>query len=434
MGYRILLTLLLLAVNGSALAASVKELRLWRAPDHTRVVLDLSGPVAHQLLPLENPDRLVIDLSDARLAGDLASADLSGTPIRAIRHAVKDKSDLRIVLDLQGSVKPRSFLLPKTAQADDRLVIDLYDRESEARVVKHIEQVNTQRDVVIAIDAGHGGEDPGALGPGGLREKNVVMAIAKDLAAELNKRKGFKAVLIRTGDYYVGLSERRELARKAQADLLVSIHADAFTDPRAYGTSIYALSRRGATSTTARFLAEAANSSDLVGGVSLNGHDETVAGVLMDLSMTASLDASMQVGGKILHSMGRISRLHSKRVEQAAFVVLKSPDMPSVLVETGFISNPGEAKKLSTRGYQQQMARAIFDGINTYFSKTPPPDTYLAWLKQNRQDRREYVIARGDTLSGIAQRYQVSLSSLVQENGLQDSMIRIGQTIVIPSS
>ena len=251
--------------------------------------------------------------------------------------------------------------------------------------------------------------------------------------------------MIRDGDYYVGLAKRRDLARKAQADFFVSIHADAFTNPSANGSSVYALSKSGATSASARILAQRENEADLVGGVSLSDKDQVLAGVLTDLSMTATLDASLSVGGQLLGEMGKISRLHSKRVEQAGFAVLKSPDIPSLLVETGFISNPHESSKLKTSSYQGKMAQAIYEGIDRYFRESPPPDTYFAAVKRGDitpaggrstpgSSVREYVIANGDTLSGIAHRYNVPLRDLQRHNQLSGSDIRVGQKIKIPAS
>lgn len=414
-------------------AATVKEFRLWRAPDHTRVVLDLSAPVSHNIITLTNPHRIVVDIDSASLKANTSALDYQDSPISRIRTGVKDKNDLRVVLDLNTAVNPRSFLLKANKEYGDRLVIDLYDKEKVKRTVKHINDQH-QRDIVIAIDAGHGGEDPGASGPNRLREKHVVLEIAKELNYLFKMERGYEPVMIRTGDYYVSLSKRRDLARESQADLMVSIHADAFKDHRAHGTSVYALSRRGASSAMAQVLAEDANNSDLVGGVSLKDKDDVLAGVLADLSMAASLDASLKVGLDVVKSMGSIARLHSSKVEQANFAVLRSPDVPSILVETGFISNPAEARKLSTRGYQRSMARAIYNGITGHFSKSPPPDTYLAWQKRNRGSEVEYTIARGDTLSDIAQRYQVSVADIRRHNDLPSNVIRVGQKIRIPTS
>jgi N-acetylmuramoyl-L-alanine amidase len=289
-----------------------------------------------------------------------------------------------------------------------------------------------KRDIIIAIDAGHGGEDPGAIGPNRKREKDVVLAIAKELDALLKADKGFSPTLIRTGDYYISLRGRRDLARQRQADLFVSIHADAFKRKEARGASVYALSTSGATSTAARYLAQRENESDLVGGVSLSDKDDILAGVLADLSMTSTLDNSLKLGGKVLRNMDRVARLHKKGVEQAGFAVLKSPDIPSILVETGFISNPEESRLLATSDYQKKMARAIHAGIREWFLAHPPSGTLIAWQKQ--QEGQQYVIARGDTLSGIAQRFNVSLADLKIRNGIAGEKIMVGQKLLIPTS
>ncbi|WP_269619884.1 N-acetylmuramoyl-L-alanine amidase [Zhongshania sp. BJYM1] len=435
-------------------AAEVRDVRFWRAPDHSRVVFDLSGPVEHELITLENPSRLVIDIQGAKLTSDTSKLDFANSPISKIRHAEKPGGALRIVFDLSNEVQVRSFLLAASGELHDRLVVDFLDKEEKAtvggvavpnapKVVMSVEN-SSHRDVVIAIDAGHGGEDPGAIGPGRVKEKDVVYKIALRLKERFEQKKGYRVVMIRDGDYYVGLAKRRDLARKAQADFFVSIHADAFTNPKANGSSVYALSKRGATSASARILAQRENEADLVGGVSLSDKDQVLAGVLTDLSMTATLDASLSVGGQLLGEMGKISRLHSKRVEQAGFAVLKSPDIPSLLVETGFISNPHEASKLKSSTYQSQMSQAIYEGIDRYFRESPPPDTYFAAVKRGDiapgkghapvAGEREYVIARGDTLSGIAHRYNVPLNDLRRHNQMSGSDIRVGQKIQIPSS
>jgi N-acetylmuramoyl-L-alanine amidase len=419
----------------SSYAGDIEGLRLWRAPDHTRLVFDLSGPVDHKLMMLANPQRLVLDLEQVALNTRFDSVELKNSPITGIRSGIRNKSDLRIVLDLQQAVKPRSFLLKANGGYGDRLVVDLYDKGKSNKPVKAaVKKAAEKRDIIVAIDAGHGGEDPGASGPGRIREKVVVLAIARELEALLRQQPGYRPVMVRTGDYYVGLSKRRELARKAQADLFVSIHADAFKSPKAHGSSVYALSQRGASSASARFLAAKENEADLIGGVNLAEKDDVLAEVLFDLSMTASLDASLQVGGEVLRSMGGISRLHKKQVEQAGFAVLKSPDMPSILVETGFISNPGEARKLATKSYQRKMARSIYSGISRYFNSTPPAGSYIAWQRSQEKTGSEHVIARGDTLSGIAQQYRVSVAALKQTNGLAGNTIKIGQKLTIPAS
>ena len=432
------LVLALVAGLPAALAADVEGVRLWRAPDHTRLVFDLSEAAEHSLFTLDNPDRLVVDIRDTRLRADTAGLDFADTPIKRMRTAQRDKKDLRIVLDLSQTVRPKSFPLARNAQYGDRLVVDLYDRtEERAKGVDDIiEPATRNRPVVIAIDAGHGGEDPGALGPGNIREKQVVLAISKALARIIDSEQGFEASLVRTSDYYIPLRGRTKVAREKRADLFVSIHADAFTKPQARGASVFALSSSGATSETARYLAQKENQADLIGGagdLTLKDKDEMLASVLLDLSMTATLNSSLEVGKSVLGSIGGMARLHKRHVEQAGFVVLKSPDIPSILVETGFISNPTEARQLADSAYQSRMARAIFDGIKSYFYAKPPPGTWLA-ANVRRDDGGVYIIARGDTLSGIAARYNISVDDLKRHNGITDSVIRVGQRLRIPTS
>ena len=413
-------------------AADVHAVRLWRAPDHTRVVLDLSDAANFSTLSLENPERFVVDLSQSRLKASLASLPLEGTPIREVRSGIRKGTDLRLVFDLNASTRTSVFLLPPNDTTGHRVVIDLFDRTltEEPEPVLSVEALEGRRDIVIAIDPGHGGEDPGALGPGGLREKTVVLQIARRLENQLAKIPGFKPMLVRTGDYYVSLKNRRDKARALEADLFVSIHADAFREKSAHGASVYALSMRGATSTTAQYLADTENAADLVGGVELADIDPMLAGVLADLSMTGTLDTSLNLGALILEQIDGVARLHKKRVEQAGFAVLKSPDVPSLLIETGFISNPGEAERLATPAYQDKMARAIRRGIQSWFARQPPPGTLLAW--QREQGGREVTIAAGDTLSEIAERYGVTVASIKTNNGLSRDVIYVGQTLVIP--
>lgn len=459
-------------------AAVVEGMRIWRAPDHTRIVLDLSGPVDHVIAPLANPERLVLDITGAELKANPGDLPLADTPVAQIRTAVQNKTDIRIVFDLKTKVQPRSFLLKPYAGNSDRLVLDLYDVEPTATsatpaattkttaavpavpagaappanatqvipipatspqaAIKTQAAVSGERDIIIAVDAGHGGEDPGAIGPNRLREKDVTLAISKELVAAINAERGFTAKLVRTGDYFIPLKKRRDIARNMQADLFVSIHADAFNKSSARGASVFALSRHGATSETARFLAQRENEADLIGGVggiSLEDKDEMLAGVLVDLSMTATLNSSLQVGNHVLNSMGTIARLHKRHVEQAGFMVLKSPDVPSILVETGFISNPEEARKLGTPAYRKEMAQSVFKGIRQYFVQSPPAGTYIAAQQgAGGGQAREHVIAPGDTLTGIAQRYKVSVNQLLAHNGMKNHVIKVGQTIKIPAS
>ncbi|MDR0280864.1 MAG: N-acetylmuramoyl-L-alanine amidase [Paucimonas sp.] len=457
--------LLLTALTVEAFAATqVKSMRLWRAPDNTRLVFDLSGPVEHSVFTLTAPDRLVIDINGATLAAPL-TASTSNTPITSVRSAQRTPTDLRVVVDLNKAVTPKSFTLAPNAQYGNRLVVDLYDQEADAvaasapptpvttapaapavpvtpaqPAIKLTPVPNGKRDIVIAIDAGHGGEDPGASGSRGQHEKDIVLQIAKELQRQINNEKGFRAELTRTGDYFIPLRKRTEIARKKGADLFISIHADAAPSKAAFGASVFALSDRGATSETARWLADSENRSDLIGGagnVSLDDKDRMLAGVLLDLSMTASLSSSLNVGQKVLGNIGRVTSLHKRRVEQAGFMVLKSPDIPSILVETGFISNANEASKLATASHQQSLARSINSGVKQFFQQNPPPGTYIAWLRDTgkiAQGPREHTVRPGETLAMIAVRYQVSVASLRSNNSLKSDELKVGQNLDIPAT
>lgn len=416
-------------------AAEIEGVRVWRAPDHTRLVFDLSGPADHTLFSLENPDRLVIDIANSRMDAKYDQLEISNTPITRVRHAPRKGSDLRIVLDLSSKVTPKSFTLTANEQYGERLVVDLYDQKLQVKKsVPEVVKV-ANRDIVIAIDAGHGGDDPGAIGPRRIQEKIVAYQIAQRVATMLDRQEGFSGKLVRRGDYYIPHRDRTAFARANRADFFISIHADAFTSPRARGASVYALSQRGATSETARYLAQKENRADLIGGagsVSLGDKDDLLAGVLLDLSMTATLNSSLQAGNYVLGNMGKITHLHKRNVEQAGFLVLKSPDIPSLLIETGFISNPDEATRLSNSHFQHQMADAIVQGLTQYFHDHPPIGTLVA--ARVAQEDRVYVVSRGDTLSDIAVRYNTSVENLLRHNKLSSSSIRIGQTLRIPSS
>ncbi len=472
-------------------ASEIRGVRLWRAPDNTRLVFDLTAPVQHSVFTLSAPNRIVIDVEGAQLKSRLEQLAIAGTPITGLRAAEQAPGKLRIVLDMAAAVTPKSFSLAPNQQYGHRLVVDLFDPEEapasapasaqperppvapaasvaqgggspanpppiatpppvaslppkpsvpqEAAPAARQPLPSGKRNIVIAIDAGHGGEDPGALGPRGLREKDVVLAIARELQQQINRERGFRAELVRTGDYFIPLRKRTEIARKKGADLFVSVHADAAPRAAAFGASVFALSDRGATSETARWLADSENRSDLVGGVgsvSLDDKDRMLAGVLLDLSMTATLSSSLGVGQKVLGNMGRITPLHKRRVEQAGFMVLKSPDIPSILVETGFISNPNESQKLATKSHQQALAHSIHSGIRQFFHENPPPGTYIAWLRDQgkiKLGEREHRVAPGESLALIAQRYQVSLAALRSANRLANDNLKAGQMLTIPA-
>ncbi|MGH8521393.1 MAG: N-acetylmuramoyl-L-alanine amidase [Gammaproteobacteria bacterium] len=372
---------LLLSIAVPCQAASISGPRMWAAPDNTRVVFDLSAPVTYHLFTMTHPHRVVLDIEGGRFVKPPPPSDPADRFLKSIRYAPHGQK-LRLVLDLKQRTEVKGFALAPQRPYGHRLVVDLLGHEAVAPQVAPLtfEQLRL-RNVVIAIDAGHGGEDPGAIGKRGAREKQVVLAIARELAQRVNDERGMRAVLIRDGDYFLSLRNRIKRARQHKADLFVSIHADAFRDPQASGSSVYVLSRHGASSEAARWLAERENASDLVGGVSLDDKDDLLRKVLLDLSQTAAIDASVNVGGRVLQRLNRLGKIHHQGVQRAGFAVLKSPDIPSVLVETAFITNPLEERKLTDPRHQGALAAAILDGIRAYFLEAAPPGTLLAMHK-----------------------------------------------------
>jgi N-acetylmuramoyl-L-alanine amidase len=455
--------------------AQVRSIRAWPGPGHTRLVFDIDSPVDYRLFTLENPNRVVLDLRHARLATALPKQKESARFVKRLRASRRNKHDLRLVLDLKVSgVRAKSFQLAPNQQYGHRLVVDLQGvGESDAAptaarvpaagaaMVKlaaarvpaaavlepkpaeprapAVAAVNPRpdtrrtpmtqrrlRDLVIALDPGHGGEDPGASGAHRTREKDIVLAIAKRLKTHVDREPGMRAVLTRTADYYVGLRKRMELARRHGADLFISIHADAFDDPRVNGSAVYILSRNGASSEAARWLAEKENASDLVGGVSLDDKDELLASVLLDLSQTATMSASTEIGSAVLRELRSVGKTHKRHVERAGFLVLKSPDIPSILIEADFISNPKVERKLMNASHQAALADAVVRGVRRYFEHNAPPDSVFA--------HRRHVISQGDTLVGIASRYGTTVAALRNANKLHRSDIRKGEVLRIPSA
>ncbi len=418
----------------AAEAGVVNGLRLWAGPQSTRVVLDLSAPAAHKVFALGNPNRIVIDLEDtaATIPGDMPAA---GGVVAGLRTGTRPGGDLRVVLDLSAAVKPKSFLLEPNDSYGHRLVVDLLPLAAETTIKRAPRPSSeTGRPVLIAIDAGHGGDDPGASGPSGIREKNVVLEVARRLADEIHRQPGMEPLLIRDGDYFVRLRDRREMARSAQADLFVSIHADAFRNGRATGATVYMLSQKGATDEAAQWAADRENASDLVGGVSLSDKDQLLAKVLLDLSQSATINASSMAGTRIIEQLGRVTQMRKTDVQQAPFLVLKSPDIPSILIELAYISNPREERALSDSGQQTRFARAIHEGVLEYFRNNAPPGSYLASHPPPiARPATRHIIERGETLSEIAERYRISVAMLRQSNQLKGDQIRIGQVLTIPS-
>jgi len=395
-GFRgIVLTLLAIVAGVSTplVAAEIREVRVAATDTGSRVVVELSAPVKHKAFLLENPARVVLDLTKTSLATELPVADAL---ITALRAGALPHNGTRLVFEVKGPVTIQTSTLPATASSAERLVLDINGpggakpvavtpappAEPVAIRPAHAPS-ETGRDIVVAVDAGHGGVDPGASGRRGTREKNVVLEIAKALAARINAEPGMKAVLTRDGDYFISLRERNARARRARADLFVSIHADSIANPDVSGSSVYVLSDRGATNEAARMLAERENSADLMGGIPLDDKDPVLSGVLIDLSQTASVAASMVAAENVLKALDRVGEVRKPSVQQAGFVVLKSPAIPSMLVETAFISNREDERKLSLPAHRAKLANAIFSGIELYFQGNAPDGTRLAATRRS---------------------------------------------------
>lgn len=456
--------LLSVLVVCGARAAELTTLRAWQAPNQTRVVFELSGPVKYEVFKVSNPERVVVDLEQVNGHDALKLAQVVDERVSEMRYARRGANGLRVVLQLSRPVAVKDGLLPPAEAYGHRLVLDLLDRDAPATSAATADSPGSgtrgvapaptplpvtatpkpastsklpawRRDgVVIAVDAGHGGDDVGATGPRGTYEKDVVLAVARELAGLINQQPGMKAVLIRDGDYYIGLRERMERARARQADLFVSIHADAFHNPRVRGSSVFVLSNRGATSEAARWLAERENAADFVGGLTLGGKDHQLRSVLLDLSQSASLETSMEVADAVLNALRSIGPLHFNRIQQAGFMVLKSPDIPSLLVETAFISNPEEEQRLRNAAFRRKLAGAIRDGIMTYFDDRELQRTSAraGEASDSPPARKQHRVSPGETLSAIAMRYEISADEIRLANSLDTDTVRAGELLRIP--
>ena len=431
---RALIALCFTLTGQAAFGEVIQRVRISADESRTRVVLDLTGPAEHRLFALANPQRIVIDLPDTGIRPNLPALPAEGL-VRRIRTGQRPDDTSRVVFDVARPVVSQSFLLPPEGGAGYRLVVDLSPQRERRAAIRAPGADNPRgRDLVIAIDAGHGGKDPGARGASGAVEKNVVMQIARRLAAEIDEQPGFTSILIRNSDTFVSLRERTQRARNARADFFISIHADAFRDVRARGATVYVLSEKGATDEAGRRLAERENEADMIGGISLADHESDIAPVILDITQTASLSASIAAAEDIISQLDTVTRLRKRDVQQAGFVVLKAPDIPSVLIETAYLSNPREEAALRSSDHQAALARALGAGIIHYFFDNPPPGTYLA-MNPNLTPREpmRHAVARGETLSEIAERYRVSLSRLMNSNALKSAdRIRIGQVLTIP--
>ncbi len=472
---------ILLLVSALTVAAPVQvyDARILELPHGTQVILDLSASVRYHSFFLNNPPRLVVDLSDARFTAFRSDLRLRSPDVSAVRAGIRAGADLRIVLDLVRSVRSEIYAVMPTAQYGHRLVVDIYRHEQQPignapqrlLSVANAESVlPVRKDFIVAIDPGHGGKDPGAIGPGKTKEKHVAMQIAQRLKKLVDKEPGMQAVLTRNSDKYLLLYERIEIARQHQADLFLSIHADAFTDPKANGSSVFILSTQGASSAAARWLANQENEADLIGGGKLHVEDDALKPVVFDIYHDAILADSMRLAEKIYAQLREVGNVHRGDVERAGFAVLKAPDIPSILVETAFISNPREEAKLRSARHQQKLAEAMMEGVRAYFKNRPPkyllvdgaptpavqpvvtepvlpaptltlpnapPELQLVSLKEEVKppSHQTHVIERGESLADIARQHGVDLSLLRSVNGLNSKQLRMpaGTLLLIPA-
>lgn len=480
-----------------AAPATVQRLEISAAAERTTLVISLDEPSPYRMFTLSAPDRVVLDVAQSKLGTSALPLPAGNGVIRQVRVANRPDGTVRIILELAARAEPQGTMRRISGDAANRIVVDLHtggqaasvpqfasappppvvvtapppattavpelpataatlpaprpsvpalpEPEAAAPAETAVPDVIARReaetrssalggrDIVIAVDAGHGGKDPGAHGPRGVQEKDVTLRIARRLAEIINAEPGMRAVLTRNRDEFVPLRSRMERARAAQADLFVSVHADAVRNRRVQGASVYVLNEKGATDEASRRLAARENAADLIGGVSLGDKDRTLASVLMDLSQNASLSSSIEVADAVLGELDRVGTVRKRRVMQAPFMVLKSPDVPSLLVETAYISNPEEERRLNSHAYRGKLAQAIFSGIRGYFYKNPPRGTLVAELSR-RQPVAEvkHVIGSGETLSVIAARYNVSVRRIRDANGLASDRVVVGQVLRIP--
>ncbi|MDP4982408.1 MAG: N-acetylmuramoyl-L-alanine amidase [Pseudoalteromonas tunicata] len=445
-----LLSFVLLSCFSTVTSAAneITSVRVWPSPESTRVVFDLKKQPDFSYFMLKKPLRLVIDFKDTTQQQVLPSISDANSVIEKIRYSTpKKKGWVRIVLELNQTVKPVLFALAPTAPYSDRLVVDLYsaqsqpaesDKNSNTLIAKN-RDIRGDRDIVIAVDAGHGGEDPGSIGPSGTYEKTVTLQIAKRLAKLIDSQEGMKAILPRTGDYYVKLNTRSDRARKNKADFLISIHADAFITPQPRGASVFVLSLKRANSEIGKWIEDSEKQSELLGGAADvlkdTQNEKYLAQTLLDMSMDHSMRTGFQVADEVVSELGKVTKLHKKRPQAASLAVLKSPDIPSILVETGYISNPEEERLLKTRDHQEKLATAVFSAVKTYFINNPPDDSLFAQRKA-QQSKKEQIhkVRSGESLSVVASQYGVSISALKEANKLSTNNIVIGQTLTIPRS
>jgi N-acetylmuramoyl-L-alanine amidase len=422
----ILISFLLMAFSTLTFAKNTIEgLRIWPSPNTTRLVFDLADTPTYSYFTLKNPQRLVIDIENTPNNFDFKNVANDSKLVKKVRYSTaKNPQSVRVVIELNKKLEKNIFALPPTAPYGDRLVIDLNDPDPAAQKIVLNSTSTTDRDIVIVIDAGHGGD-----------EKNITLGIAKRLESLINKEKGMKAVMTRTGDYYISPNKRPQLAREHKADMFVSIHADAFTTPQPRGASVWVLSMKRANTELGRWLERTERHSELLGGaaeiIQDTANERYLAQTFLDMSMDHSLTTSYDVSRDMIKHLGKVTKLHKKTPQGASFAVLTSPDIPSILVEMGFISNPQEEKNLNWSEYRQKMAQSVFNGLKQHFKGSPPDGSLWAkWKQQNRTHR----VRSGESLSLLAQRYNVQISTLKKANNLNTDVVRIGQVLTIPST
>ncbi|AZQ82910.1 AMIN domain-containing protein [Colwellia sp. Arc7-635] len=410
---------------------SIDSVRIWPAPENTRIVFDLSEKADFKYFSLNSPQRLVIDFKNSVNKASLMSVINDDRRVKRIRTSTaKEKGSTRLVLELAEDYRVSVFSLAPAGQYSDRLVIDLYDKKSQA--IEIHDTSKDKRDIVIAIVAGHGGEDPGSIGAAGSYEKRITLKISQKLANLINKKQGLKAVMIRSGDYYVDHNRKTELARKSKADLLISIHADAFTSSQPNGASVLVQATRRADSEFTRWIENREKNSELLGGAGetiRSTKDNNLAIALGDMKKEYTMSSSYDFAEHVVRQLKKVTKLHKHKPERLSLAVLKSSDIPSVLIETGFISNPQEERRLNDAKHQQKLAKAIYIAIDDYFASNPLDGTLLAATRV-----REHKISRGESLSVVAQRYKISVRQLKSANNLKSNVVRIGQTLKIPQA
>lgn len=429
----------LLLTSGNPHAANrLYDLRHWSAPSHTRIVFDLKHPAEYNSFVLSNPARLVLDLKsfDGHVPKNLAT--INDKIVKTVRLANKSKNVIRVVIDLKKSSDHKIFPLKKIDKKPPRLVIDITRPDLEKTDQERREATKSLKKTghyIVVIDPGHGGEDPGAVNRKGIKEKDIVLDISKEAVNRLNRQKGIKAYLTRKGDYFIPLQKRVMLAKQYGADIFISIHADSSFSTKAYGTSVYCLSFKGASSNTARMAARKENASDFVGGVPLDHNNSSLNKIIFDLVQTHSLNSSLTLAGTMLQEISKVNRLHKKTPPQANFAVLRAPDIPSILIETDFISNHNRAKRMQTPWFQAEFSKCITSAVVKFIKKTglQPSGIKTSVASQSKYQPLIHRVKRGETLSGIAKKYNVSVLSLKEANSLSTkSILSIGQKLKIP--